>query len=419
MPASVEATAPVPIRNASRRWSIYAYVGTLVFIIPFTGIANTTVIFLLKDRLGLDSTAVAQFQLIGGIPAYLGFVFGVARDRWNPFGRKDQGILLVFTLAVAVLYAVLAFAPVAYAVLLPLLLIKASCGQMVGAAVRGIISSFGKVHVMSGRMSALWQAAGSLPALAVSITGGYLADHYPSRTTFLLTATISFAVFLFSLWRPSFIFDDPAETEPVHFGKLWSDAKSLLASPGIRPCLALLFLWSFTPGAGTPIQFYITNTLHGTRTQYGYFEALFSWFFVPTYLLHGLLCTRFKLRTLLWASTFVAVPQILPLVLVHDISSALWAAVAMGLMGGFATAAYFDLLIRACPPGLRGTAMMLGSSVWVLANELGNLAGAVIFKQGGFAPCAYATVAVYSCLLPILLLVPRFLTDTRDGEAAA
>ncbi len=88
----------------------------------------------------------------------------------------------------------------------------------------------------------------------------------------------------------------------------------------------------------------------------------------------------------------------------------------MGLMGGLATAAYFDLLIRACPKGLHGTAMMLGSSVWVLSGELGNVAGSHLYSIAGFPACAWATAAVYACLLPVLAFVPKHLTATREGE---
>src|SRR5208283_1154559 len=112
--------------------------------------------------------------------------------------------------------------------------------------------------------------------------------------------------------------------------------------------------------------------------------------------------TRFKLRTILWVSTVLAVPQILPLLAVHSIQSAIWAGVPMGLMGGFATAAYFDLLMRSCPAGLQGAAMLLGSGVFALSDRLGNVAGASLYSWHGFTACAWSTAIVYAFMLPVL-----------------
>jgi len=402
--------------SASRRWAIYAYIGVLVFVLPFTGVANTSISILLKNGLHLRAGAVAGFWFIANIPGYVGFLFGMVRDRWSPFGRRDQGILVVFMFVTVVLFLLMAAGPATFAFLLAMTLGRSMSGQMVGSAQQGLTSVLGKEYAMSGRMSALWQAAGFLPGVCVAIVAGYLADHFPFRSSFLISGFVALGIFVFSLWRPRSIYDDPAEQEPPRSDSLWQDARDVLKAPGILPCIVLLFLWNFTPGTGTPILYYLTDTLHGNATQYGVFNGIFSAFFVPTFLLHGFLCTRVPLRRILWISTVIAVPQILPLVFVHSAENAMWAGVPMGLMGGFATAAYFDLLIRACTPGLQGTAMMLGSSVWVLSAELGNVAGAKIYAVGGFPPCAYATVLVYACLLPILLFVPKRLTATRDGE---
>jgi hypothetical protein len=51
-----------------------------------------------------------------------------------------------------------------------------------------------------------------------------------------------------------------------------------------------------------------------------------------------------------------------------------------------------------------------------LSAEVGNVAGSHLYNVAGFAPCAWATAAVYACLLPVLAFVPRHLTANRDGE---
>src|SRR5206468_11094043 len=106
------------------------------------------------------------------------------------------------------------------------------------------------------------------------------------------------------------------------------------------------------------------NTLHAADAQWGQWNAIFGVSFIPTFMLFGVLCQRFALKTLLLWGTAVAVPQVVPLLFIHSVTGALIAAVPIGLMGGVATAAYLDLIIRSCPRGLQGTTLMMSSSLF-------------------------------------------------------
>ena len=98
---------------------------------------------------------------------------------------------------------------------------------------------------------------------------------------------------------------------------------------------------------------------------------------------------------------------------------ALLVAVPIGLMGGIASAAYYDLAIRSCPPGLHGTLMMMVDGVFQLAYRGGDLLGSWIYASSpthGFLYCVLVTAAVYTLILPLILLVPNELIATTDGE---
>jgi len=144
--------------------------------------------------------------------------------------------------------------------------------------------------------------------------------------------------------------------------------RRLLQHRAIYPAVLISFLWWFNPGLNTPVQFYLTNRLHASDAAYSNFLGVFAVSFIPTYLLYGYLCTKMPPSRLLWWSTLIAVPQMIPLAFVHSGDTALIFAVPMGLMGGMATAAYFDLAVRSCPPGLQGTLMMLVSAGVMLAR---------------------------------------------------
>ena len=79
---------------------------------------------------------------------------------------------------------------------------------------------------------------------------------------------------------------------------------------------------------------------------------------------------RFALKKLLLWSTLVAVPQFAPLLFISSVKGAMLAAVPIGLMGGMANAAYLDLLIRSCPPGLQGTVLMMSTGLYYIATPV-------------------------------------------------
>jgi MFS family permease len=196
-----------------------------------------------------------------------------------------------------------------------------------------------------------------------------------------------------------------------------ADVLRLLRHWPIYPPLLMLILWDFGPAIGTALQYHLANELHATDAQVGAFYALFFGFNVPTMLLYGWLCQRVRLSRLLIAGTILAICQMLPLLLVHTAKGALTAAIVMGLLGGLASGAYVDLAIRSCPERLQGTMMMLVVTVYWIAVRFGDLWGTDLYEHGGgFLTAIWASTAVYALILPLLLLAPRHLTATSDGE---
>jgi predicted MFS family arabinose efflux permease len=197
----------------------------------------------------------------------------------------------------------------------------------------------------------------------------------------------------------------------------FQDIKRLLRHRPIYPALLIWFLFSFAPGSSTPLQYFLQNTLHANDAQWGAWNAIFAASFIPTYIVFGLLCRRFPLRTLLLWGTVVAVPQMVPLYFIHSVNQALIAAAASGLMGGVATAAYVDLIIRSCPPGLQGTISMMSISLYWVAIRFGDVLGTNLYDHfGGFGICVIAITVVYALIIPVIFFVPKRLIATADGE---
>jgi predicted MFS family arabinose efflux permease len=235
---------------------------------------------------------------------------------------------------------------------------------------------------------------------------------------FLVGAAIMATIAVYGTWRPGSVFDNiRPEQRPV--ARPLEDVRRLLRHWPIYPALLIWLLWNFAPGSATPLQYYLQNTLHASDAQWGEWNAIFAASFIPTFLVYGALCQKYPLRVLLVWGTVVAVPQMVPLLFIDSVTGALIAAFPIGLMGGIATGAYFDLLIRSCPPGLQGTTLMMSSSLYFVAARFGDVLGTRLYDHfGDFTVCVIAVTVVYALILPSILLIPKHLTATADGQTS-
>jgi MFS family permease len=422
-PAAGEAPIVLP---RAQRLHVLAYCGALLLLFnlaaPYAGLIGIPISFLLKNKLHLGANQLAQFNLWVGIPLYVSFVFGFVRDRWSPFGAGDRGHLILFGLTTAAIYAVCAFVSPTYGVLLAGLLIVTVSVQFVAGAANALVSQAGQRHLMTGQASTIFNISICLPAVAAFL-GGLLSDRLEGeaaaiaeRVLFLVAASLMAAIALLGAAGPKWLFAE-ARPEAVARSSPLADISRLLRAWPIYPPLIMLLLWDFGPAIGTALQYHLANELHASDAQVGAFYALFYTANVPTLVLYGYLSQRIRLGRLLLLGTIFAVFQMIPLLFVSSVDGALIAAVAMGLLGGLASGAYIDLAIRSCPPRLQGTMMMLVVTVYWVAVRFGDLWGADIYEHGGgFLMAIVATTGIYVLILPVLLLAPKRLVSSFDGE---
>jgi Major Facilitator Superfamily len=421
------ATAPSRLSPSARR-SIFLYLGLLIVLLAFGGpsggLIDIPISFLLKNRLHLEAHEVAHFRLLAAIPLYLSFVFGFIRDVWNPLGMRDRGFMLLFGGISALLYVIFAFTPMTYSMLIVAVVLLTASFLFVASAQNGLTTTIGQQHAMTGQISAVWNVFLSVPTVGALLMGGVLSGMLETespdkaiRILFLVGAAVMAAIALYALWKPRDVFDN-VSVEDSTDGRPVKDMKRLLGHWPIYPALLIWLLWNFAPGSATPLQYHLQNALHATDAQWGQWNAIFAASFIPPYIVYGWLCRRFPLKTLLLWGTVAAVPQMVPLLFIHSVTGALIAAVPIGLMGGLATGAYLDLIMRSCPRGLQGSMLMMCGSLYFAVTRFGDVLGTHLYDHyGGFTVCVIAITIVYALILPALLLVPVSLTATADGHA--
>ncbi len=417
-----EATATVsPGRQQTTQIFTYFTVLSLVTYLasPSGYLIDFATSYMLKDQLHLTADQASNFRLWTGIPTYLAFLFGVTRDTWNPFGLRDRGYLLIFAPVVALCFAWLAVSPLTYMGLFVGMFIAMVASRFQKAAFQGLMALLGQEKLMSGRLTVVWQVVESIPAALAAFFGGWVAAHLKPSQTFLIVAVIALLVGVVALWKPGAVFKGTYEKPMARGSTLAGDMKRLFKHRAIYPAVLCLFLFQFAPGSNTPLLYYLTDKLHASRTVYGIYNAGFVMGFVPIFFLYGWLCKRVALKHLLFWGTVITIPQMIPLAMIHSATAAMWLGLPIGAMGGIAAAAYYDLAMRSCPPGLQGSLMMLCDSFFALSYRGGDWIGSRIYSSSpthGFLYCVLATSVVYALILPVLLLIPKALISTPDGQ---
>jgi hypothetical protein len=409
--------------HAAKAGQTFLYFGSLTlflyFATPVGYLVDIQTSYMLKNQLGATAEQTSMFRLVTAIPVFLAFAFGLARDAWNPLGLRDRGFFLIFAPASVAVYLVMAYVPVSYGGLYVGMFLATAFFQFIAAAYQGLMALVGQEKLMSGRLSVLWQVVLSVPYVAAAFASGYISENFDPKVAMLLAAGFAGCIGLCGFWKPRSVFSHAYDQPQARSATLAGNVKRLLKHRAIYPAILVSFLWNFAPGSDTPLQYYLTKELDASDAIFSYYKAIFAAAFVPTFLLYGFLCRRVPLKRLLWWGTIIAVPQMVPLAFIHSADLALWLAVPIGLMGGIATAAYYDLAMRSCPPGLQGTLMMAVEGVYQLAARGGNVLGSAIYngsQKYGFLYCVIATTVVYALILPVFLLVPKELIATADGE---
>lgn len=423
---ALDATLPTDL-PAQTRNRILIYLGTLTLMVafgaPFGGLINLPITYFLKNRLHFSAVQVSGFLLVTGIPLYFSAIWGFVRDNWSPFGIRDRGYMILFGFTCAAIYAIAAFAPVTPLGLGGAVIALTAAFLFVHTGQIGLTAAIARQHVMSGQVSALWNAVSSIPLLAAYAAGGFLSNalegkdaDLAARILFLTGGAVLTVIATFALWRPKVVFDNLRDGQPTTATPL-KDVARLVRHWPIYPALIIWCLWNFSPGAGTPLQFFLQNQLHADDATFGLFAAVQAGFFIPTYMVYGVLCRRVRLGRLIFWGTLIGVPQLVPLLFIHSSMAAVLLGAPVGLMGGVCTAAFLDLIIRSCPKGLEGTMMMLATAFSFIAGRLGDLLGTYLYSVGGFVLCVGAVTLSNLLILPLITVSPKTLLATSDGEA--
>lgn len=379
------------------------------------GLANLALRYLLKDHLFLTATQLAGFFAVTKLAWYCKPFAGLLADNVRLFGTRRKGYLVAFSALAGGLWCALAFAHGAYATMLWLVLALNFALMMVHTTLGGMLVETGQSLGATGRISAVRSGTESLGWLLAGLAGGWIAArllHYG----FLINAALMLALAaLFAKVLRESKTGPPAAGQPA---RARAQFKELFQHRTLWTAAGFWVLIKFSPGFGTPLFYYQSETIGLTPQFIGYLGFISAAAGLLGSLFYMRICRRIALNKLLWLGVSLHAASSLAYFAYRSGGSAMMIEALYGLCTALAFMPIFDLLARATPRRFAALGYALIFSLGSLSVSGSDLLGSWIYEQLGhsFAGMILLNSGSSALVLLVIPFLPRMLVVHRDGE---
>ncbi len=380
------------------------------------GVANLALRFLLKDHLHLTAPQLAGFFFITKLAWYCKPFAGLLSDNVRLFGTRRKGYLIVFSVVAGGLWFALPFAHNTYGSMLWLVLAINFALMMVHTTLGGLLVEVGQSLGATGRISAVRSGTESLGWLLTGLLSGWIAVHL-LHYGFLINAVL---MFILAVIFAKMLREDKAEpTGPDKPKWTLMQFKQLFQHRTIWTAAGFWVLIKFSPGFGTPLFYYQSETLGFTPQSIGYLGFISASAGLLGSLCYMQICRRLALNKLLWLGVSLHAASSLAFFAYRSMSSAIAIEAAYGLCTALAFMPIFDLLARATPKHIAAFGYALIFSLGSLSVSGSDLLGSWIYEKldHSFVGMIMLNSGTSAFALLVIPFLPRMLVAHRDGES--
>ncbi len=335
-------------------------------------------------------------------------VFGLISDFVPLFGYRRISYLLLASAGGAIGYAGVALlnGPAEFALFLLLTsYAMATASTLCGALLAENGRTFQQSSLFVGQQWLWFYAA----IMASALAGGELVQSLSASTALKVAAGIAaVAPIAVVIATPLLLTEAKTRVSREAFRETWHGIVAALQSRRLWLVAAFLFLYAFAPGFGTPLYYYMTDTLRFSQAYIGTLGSISAAGWIAGALLHRWLMRRIDAENLLYLSILLGVLSAASFLLLTDELSAAIVNFANGLAQMIATIASLTLAAQCVPRRAEGFAFAGLMSVSNLA-DIGSInVGAFLYERvfdGHLAPLivvAAATTALAAVLVPLL-----------------
>ncbi len=391
----------------------------IVYVVEGIGQARVGIIFqplnfYLKD-IGWTPVQVTTYLAVLNFPWIIKPVFGLVSDFLPLFGYRRKSYLIISSICAVGAYAWIArlSEPGEFVLLLVLTsYAMATASTLCGA----LLAENGRSFRLSGAFVGQQWLWFYIAIMASSFAGGELVQRLPPLSALQAAAGVAavapIAVILATLFLLS---EKKATVNRLEMQRTLQSVLTALKSTKLYLVALFLFLYSFAPGFGTPLYYFMTDELKFSQSYIGILGAISSAGWIVGALVHRWFLGNMSSKALLYLSiVFGTLSAASFLLLTNEVTAAI-VNFANGAALMIATIATLSLAADYCPRRSEGFAFAGLMSVSNLADIFSNNAGAFLYEHvfnsqlGPLIVVSAATTALAAVLVPLLRL-------DRDAE---
>lgn len=371
--------------------------------------------FVLKEELRLNAQEISAFMALGMFSNYVKPLAGILTDSIPLLGTRRRAYLLLSLFLCGVGWLVLGSIPRRYSLMLGVFAVTYTMVMIISTTFGGVMVETAQRFGAAGRLTAQRIGMFRLGTLTGGALGGWLAT-FPLLLTLSLSATLHF-VLLPIVW---FWLKEPRKA--TLNTALWAEARQqfrgLVQSRVVLAAALMIFLIAASPGFGTPLFFYQTNTLGLSKPFLGMLTLIGSAFGLLTATLYHRFCQRGSMKTLLVVSILVHGFGTLFYHFYHSATSAMVITALEGATQTLAVLPVYDLAARGTPRGSEALGYSVMMSVWNLTNSLSDWVGSTLFTRYHFTfgQLIWLNAATTLLVLLVVPLLPQTLLKDRDSD---
>jgi MFS family permease len=386
----------------------------IVYLVEGIGQARVGIIYqplthYLKD-IGWSALQVAAYFAVLNFPWIIKPVFGLVSDFVPLFGYRRKSYLIVASLCAIAAYAVIARQAEPGAIALPLLLTSyamATASTLCGA----LLAENGQAFRLSSTFVSQQWLWFYIAIMASSFAGGALVENLPAVTALQAAAAIAAVAPIAAVLASLFLLDEQrASASAPEMRRTFQSLVTATKSARLYIVALFLFLYSFAPGFGTPLYFFMTDELKFSQSYIGVLGAIASAGWIAGALAHRFVLRGMSSKALLNLSIVLGTLSVASFLLLADPVTAAIVNFANGVALMIATIASLTLAADHCPSRAEGFAFAGLMSIMNLAELTSSTVGAWLYdhvfdgRLGPLIIVSAASMAFTLVLVPLLRL---------------
>lgn len=396
---------------------------TVYFVQGILRLSRLAVSFFLKDELGLSPAEVSALFGIIVLPWIIKPVFGFFSDGFPIFGYRRRPYLILSGILGALAWAAMATVVHSSWAATTAILLSSLSVAVSDVIVDSLVVERARAESQAeaGSLQSICWGASAFGGLITAYFGGFLLEHFTTRTVFWITATFPLIVCGVAwLIAESPVEHNPEDDKNGNFEDVKQQIKLLrqtVTKKIIWLPAAFLFIWLATPSSESAFFFFTTNDLHFQPEFLGRVRLVTSIAALVGIFIFQRFLKSVPFRVIFgWSTVISTVLGLTTLILVTHANRAIgiddhWFSLGDSLiltvMGQIAYMPVLVLAARICPPGVEATLFALLMSVTNLAGLVSHETGAALMHYLGVTENNFdnlwllVTITNLSTLLPL------------------